>query len=75
MNDESEAGKPIWAKWRVLEDGQVVVAATYRRGDRFVQRETSFTSLAAAAEALGRGFADVVKRAMEAGSLAGRWRP
>ncbi len=75
MNDGSGAERPIWAKWRLLEDGQVVVVATYRRGDRLVQRETGFTSLAAAANVLGRGFEDVVKRAQAAGSFAGRWRP
>ncbi len=69
------AHKPIWAKWRVTEDGGVAVVATYLEAGSYVRRELEFDSLSDAAATLGPSFGDVVARATEAGSRAGRWRP
>lgn len=74
MNESREA-RPIWAKWRLLDDGRVHVVATYGEEGGFVQREIAFESIAQAAQALGPSFEDVVTRARAAGSTAGRWRP
>lgn len=71
----SQAARPIWAKWRLHDDGRVHVVATYGEEAGFVQREIHFESIAQAAEALGPSFEDVVMRAHAAGSTAGRWRP
>ncbi len=67
--------KPIWARWKVLDDGRVRVVATYGDGGGFVQEETAFESIEQAAKVLGPSFKDVVARAQAAGSKAGRWRP
>ncbi len=74
MNASGDA-KPIWAKWRLQDDGRVNVVATYAARGGIVQRETVFESIEQAAKALGPSFKDVVGRAREAGSKAGRWRP
>ncbi len=71
----SGEAKPIWARWTLLNDGRVNVVATYGEAGDFVQRESVFESLDQAAKALGPSFKDVVTRAREAGSRAGRWRP
>ncbi|UCC74719.1 MAG: hypothetical protein JSV86_09265 [Gemmatimonadota bacterium] len=75
MVETGRTGKPIWAGWRVRDDGSVEVAATYDQGGGSVQREFSFANLAEAVEVFGPGFGDVVTRATEAGSNSGRWRP
>ncbi len=74
MDARGEA-KPIWASWKLLDDGRVNVVATYGEAGSFVRRETVFESLDQAAKALGPGFKDVVERAGQAGSTTGRWRP
>jgi hypothetical protein len=75
MPGTEKPDKPIWASWRVREDGSVEVTATYRDGAAYARREAVYSSLVEAAEALGPGFHDVVTRATKAGSHAGRWRP
>lgn len=75
MDDEGTRRKPIWASWRVREDGSVHVSATYARQRRYVQEGMEFDSLEAAEDALGVGFSDVVARARAQGSSSGRWRP
>jgi hypothetical protein len=75
LTDRCEARKPIWAKWRVGDDGTIAVVATYAEGQGYVQRGQSFDSLDQAAAELGESFRDVVVRALEVGSHRGRWRP
>lgn len=70
-----EAGRPIWAKWRVGDDGDVSVVVTYAKDGRYEQRANSFASLEQAAASLGDSFRDVVRQALAAGSRRGRWRP
>lgn len=65
----------IWVSWRVSDDGQVDVVATYGEESGFVRREQSYVSLEDASAELGPGFKEVVERSMEAGSYGGRWRP
>lgn len=67
--------KPIWASWKVADDGRIEVTATYSERGAYVRREMHYGSLDEAAEALGPSFRDVVVRAMDAGSRTGRWRP
>jgi hypothetical protein len=72
---ENEARRPIWAKWRVGDDDDVHVVATYAEGEGFVQKEQAFESLERATASLGASFGEVVTRALAAGSRVGRWRP
>jgi hypothetical protein len=65
----------IWAKWRVNPDGRVEVTATYAAESGYLQERSEYASLDEAASELGASFREVVGRAMESGSLSGRWRP
>lgn len=71
----NESPKPIWASWRVGDDGGISVVATYAEGGGYVQREESYESLERAAASLGDSFREAVTRAVAAGSRRGRWRP
>jgi hypothetical protein len=75
LADRGDPRRPIWAKWRVDDDGTVSVVATYAEGKGYAQRERSFNSLDEAAAELGDSLRDVVERALEANSQSGRWRP
>jgi hypothetical protein len=75
LTDRGDERKPIWAKWRLDDDGTVSIVATYAEGSGYVQRKRSFDSLDQAAAELGDSFRDVVELALEAGSQRGRWRP
>lgn len=75
MTDRGDERKPIWAQWRLNDDGTVSIEATYAEGLGYAQRQRSFDSLDQAAAELGGSFRDVVERALEAGSQRGRWRP
>ncbi len=75
MPEARGSEKPIWASWRITEDGAVIVVATFLEAATYVRREMRFASLDEAARTLGPGFRQVVTRAMSAGSHAGRWRP
>lgn len=74
---EPERGRIVWAAWRVAEDGSIQVSATLDReeGEGYHRERWDFPSLAAAADALGPGFRDVVERVLEEGRRQGRWRP
>jgi hypothetical protein len=65
----------IWARWRLRPDGSVEVVGTYKAGSEYVQKRLSYDSLHEAETDLGSSFVDVVTRATNAGSSAGRWRP
>lgn len=75
MTEEGKTIRPIWASWRVREDGSLQVTSTYARGGDYVREEMEFNSLKAATAALGPGFGDVVARVTAQGSFSGRWRP
>lgn len=75
MSGGSGGDRPVWAKWRVVEDGRIEVVATYREGDGYVQRERSYPDVEAAGAELGSSFTDVVRRVADEGRSAGRWRP
>ncbi len=67
--------KILWAKWRVGDDGQIDVIATYAQDDRYAELRASYGSLEDAAAVLGPSFRDVVNKVLEAGIHSGRWRP
>lgn len=69
------ANRIIWARWRLRPDGSVEVVATLPGDSGPRQEQRNYESLEAAARDLGASFADVVGRAVEAGSHRGRWRP
>jgi hypothetical protein len=65
----------IWVTWRLHSDGRVTVQATRGEGGGYTQDEYDFASLEEAGDTLGLGFREVVEKATQAGSSAGRWRP
>ncbi len=67
--------KILWAKWRVGDDGQIDVIATYAHGEGYAEWRASYGSLEDAAAVLGPSFRDVVNKVLEAGIRSGRWRP
>jgi hypothetical protein len=75
MEMRAYPGKPIWAKWRVNEDGSVNVIATYSGGSGYLQHEYDFATLEDAAAEFGPSFQEVVNSVLAAGREAGRWRP
>jgi len=75
LPDGGDARTPIWAKWRVNDDGTVTVVATYAEAEGYGQEERSFDSLDSAAAELGDSLRVVIERSLEAGSRRGRWRP
>jgi hypothetical protein len=75
MSHANREEKPIWAKWRLEEGGEIRVVATYREGDGFVQVGSSYPSVSDAEEALGPSFGEVVRAVIAAGARSGRWRP
>ncbi len=75
MTDGGDERRPIWAKWRVNDDGTVTVVATYAEAEGYGQEEQSFDSLDRAAAELGDSLRDVIDRSLEAGNRRGRWRP
>jgi hypothetical protein len=75
MEKRVSRGRPIWAKWRVNEDGSIHVIATYSSDSGYLQHEYEFATLGDAAAEFGPSFRDVVNSVSAAGREAGRWRP
>lgn len=67
--------KIIWAKWRVRDDGQIDVIATYAQDAGYAEWRASYRSLEEAAAVLGPSFRDIVDKVVDAGTRSGRWRP
>ena len=65
----------IWARWRLGDDDEVEMVATYSEGREYRQWKATYASLAEAAAELGPSFEDVVRRSLAVGSRQGRWRP
>lgn len=67
--------KIIWARWHIDPDGRVEVMATYAGPSGYEKESLEYGTLDEAASDLGPSFRDVVRLAVESGSLSGRWRP
>lgn len=64
-----------WVAWRLTEEGGLLADIRIEREGKLVRERRRFESVEAAASELGGGFGEVVRRALEAKSRAGRWRP
>lgn len=69
------AGRIVWLAFEVAEDGRVRTVVTLDRDGELVRERREAESLEAAGRTYGEGFADVVRKCLEAGSRSGRWRP
>ena len=65
----------VWAAWRVADDGTIETVLTVAVEDGHERRRRDFSTLEAAAEALGPSFRDVAEKVLAEGRRRGRWRP
>lgn len=68
-------GRIIWLAFEVREDGRVRTVVTRDGNGEPVREPQEFPSVAAAQEAFGGSFREVVEKVLEGGSRKGRWRP
>lgn len=70
-----DAGAVAWVAWRVTRRGEVETLVARGTGSAARRDQERFGTLEEAEARFGPGFGDVIRKALAAGSRAGRWRP